>query len=434
MADLAGGNGSSAGGLGGGPGAGVPALDPVSTPAPVSSVPSVPSQSQSSPAMGAGAGGSAGGGGASPALGQAGAGSGQSGSASLRDALASRGIDTAGFGSDDELVDAFASQAERFGEVQQLAQYGARYVDHAADFERWREQQAQEAAAAQQKQQVQQQPKDPWAPPPWDESWLKVVGWDEESQRYLPKRFEDASVAKQVNEYHRYTQRVQQELQRNPQKFLQDLTAPILQKQFDERMAAWQQQQQQAAQQQAAEQQAARVIAENARDWFQHDAAGNMVLDRAGAPVMTRHGQAVEYYAAEARRNGVVNSEFVTRYATESAARDMAIFAWQEQQAASGQVPAGQVPPAGQAPAAGQTSQQVPRAPNGQFVSATPQQQNEQLKQTFLQKVTSGGYSPNRDATVASAAEAGMPQNSEDDFGAIARQTMRARGLLPQHG
>jgi hypothetical protein len=147
---------------------------------------------------------------------------------------------------------------------------------------------------------------------------------------------------------------------------------------------------------------------------------------------MTPKGQAFAHFAAQAREMGVTNPLHVQQYAAQQIASHFG----------------GQAPPTQQQPAQpGPQAIQQPRSPNGQFAPAfsaapppTPQQRNEQQKQTFLQGATrnrlnGNGHSPSPSQTVAAALNpSGPPQNGSLEFHEIAQQVMREQGVLPQTG
>lgn len=319
----------------------------------------------------------------------------------LLDGLKSRGLDTSGFQSDEDLLNEFATAFPQLQQLPQLQDVAQRYAA-------LMQQQAVSATPAQ----PAAQPAAPslmtkgWDRPDFDPSWMDMVQADEASGQFVPKnQFVNPEVARKVNEYHRWRANA-------GGKFIDDPAAALMPT-FDERAAQIAEQKiQEYFAAQTRMQQAQAFTSQHKADLFVLDQGGNPLRDAMGNEVLTplgqvamQHAQVAQALPFEARQQYVANQVQFAK--------------WQMQQAAAAQQP--QMPAQPQAPAA-----------------PTPQQRRD----SFLDRAAAasqGAYQPNQSiamSTPGTPPGAGMrPQGmvrSEDLFESYAMQMAAQNGLINQ--
>ena len=326
--------------------------------------------------------------------------------ASIRDAFTARGYDTSSFANDDQFIEVIESGLSQLGDLpqlQQMAQYGQQYL-----------QQSSTPQAPQQAPQydepVQEAPPEPihqgspWDPPEFDKTWDNLLQVDPRTQQYIPvNEHVNPAVAQKANEYKDWLRSQGQRFWDNPYDFmkegLSDWVADVADSVIDHRMG-----------QRDTNEQVTGFLAQNADRFYVMDQGGNIQYDPAtGDEVLTQQGQALKHYATQARQGGMSAPEAIQQYAMGMLERDL----YQ------------------------QGAQQ-------QYYEQMAQQQSQPPQQTAPETFVQGaaqpsppgypGYSPNRDATVASAAEAGMAQNDNLSFMDMALPELMNMGLVQQTG
>jgi hypothetical protein len=324
----------------------------------------------------------------------------------IRAAIASRGFDVSEFQDDDAIINTFVQalpQIQAFPQLQQLAQYGSRYLENASDFEKWQEEQARQRQA----QQPAPQPQSKWNPPEYDERWNDHVRYDAEAGKFVPKdQWSNPAIADKVNNFEGWRRKAADRLVREPDKVFWELNEERIQKTIDERVEAMLAQRQ-------AQTEAAQFIQQNMQQFYVLGQNGQLQTDHTGQPVMTPQGQAFSQFAREARSFGITDENKIVEYAS----KQLKVALFEAQQAGQGQQPP-------QQPQELTPAQERLRNERGQFVASAA---NGALPPT-------NGHNriANRMGSVASAAEAGIAQNGEvSSFGALARQEAQRLGMMP---
>ena len=324
--------------------------------------------------------------------------------ASIRDAFKSRGYDTTGFENDDQFIETIESglaQLNDLPQLQQMAQYGQQYLQ-------------QSSAPPQYEEPVQEAPPEPvyeeevapaWNPPEFDKGWDNLLRVDSGTGTYVPvNEHVNPAVAQKANEYRDWLRGQGQRFWDNPYDFmkegLSEWVADVADSVVEQRMG-----------QDQTNNQVTDFLADNAERFYVMDQGGNIQYDpNSGEEVLTQQGQALKHYASEARSGGMSEPERIQQYALGMVERDL--YAAQANQQYYDQMP---------------QQQQYQQQPAPQtFVEGATQQQTSQPGYP--------GYSPNRDATVASAAEAGMAQNENLSFMDMALPELMNMGLIQQTG
>ena len=328
------------------------------------------------------------------------------GEASIRDAFTTRGYDTTGFESDDQFIETIESGLAQLNELprlQQMAQYGQQYLQQAstAQPQPEYEEPIQEAPP-----EPTYQSEEPWTPPEFDKGWDNLLRMDSRTGTYVPvNEHVNPVVAQKANEYREWLRNQGQRFWDNPYDFMKEglsgWVADVADAVVEQRMG-----------QQSTNDQVTDFLATNANRFYVMDQMGNIQYDpNSGEEVLTQQGHALKHYAAEARSGGMTEPERIQSYALGMLERDLYQHGAQQQYY---QQMAQQSPPPQQA------------APEP-FVQGAAQPQ---------QPSPPGypGYSPNRDATVSSAAEAGMAQNENLSFMDMALPELMNMGLVQQTG
>lgn len=323
---------------------------------------------------------------------------------SIREAFKSRGYDTTGFEDDEQFIQTIElglSQLNDLPQLQQMAQYGQQYL--------------QQASAPQQQQQqyeepVQEAPPEPvyeeeevsaWAPPEFDKGWDSLLRVDSRTGTYVPiNEHVSPVVAQKANEYRTWLRDQGQRFWNNPYDFMKegltDWVADVADSVVEQRMG-----------QQSTNDQVTDFLSQNANRFYMLDQMGNIQYDpNTGQEYLTQEGQALKHYATEARSGGMSDPQRIQEYALGMVERDL------YQQGAMQQY----------------YQQQVAQQ------SQPPQQP---AQESFVQGAVQPsypGYSANRDATVSSAAEAGMAQNENLSFMDMALPELMNMGLVQQTG
>lgn len=221
---------------------------------------------------------------------------------SIRDAARGYGYDLGGVADDHQALQTLILQAQRARQLEQMAQYGQLYMQHAGQFQQW--QREQQEAAARQQQQAQQ-----WfKAPEWQPEWRNLITRDPQTGEYKPVPGAPPDI---VQKYLTGLQHQQAFLER----FSFDPIGAI--KPGIEQIAA--QMAQQIVQQQLGgykDQSFAQGFIQQHSGWlYQCDANGAQIRDAMGQPVLSQWGQLFRNYVAEAARAGIANEEQRASYA-----------------------------------------------------------------------------------------------------------------------
>jgi len=354
----------------------------------------------------------------------------------LRSELQRRGYDTSAFADDDQLLAALersAVEAQSMPQLREMAAYGQRYIQHAADFERFLQtregQPGAQAAPAPQAAQPQQQKF--WEVPTYDPTWETRSKWDPQLGRYVPAtQYDSPAAAEGLNNYRNWeVTQLRQVLTKFPELARQSLGLPAegsisdIVKQQVETML----------QQRLAQDQAAHYVQTNRKNLILHDALGNPVRDAFGQEVLSPQGQALVGYANEAKQYGISDPLKIQQYAFARLQERM-----QLQQAGAGAGSAGPnaagAAGAGTASGAGAPTNQPPGAP----AVMTAAERNNAAKQNFLSRhgnlgaaarVPNQGGAAFNPQTVTDAARVNGQQGNVR-FMDYALPEIRKRGLL----
>jgi hypothetical protein len=308
----------------------------------------------------------------------------------IRDYLTSKGYDVSDFKDDNDILEVLVERSAAADQLAELAQYGQRYQQHADEFERWRQENAEPEKPAEPNQVA-------WSPPEFDASWLQHLDFNPATNRYSPRSIEHASLAEKANRYREFRERTNDRFVRDPLgtleeaglgKRFQDLEQSIDQR-VEERLKAVMAQQEQQ-----------RYFQEKQKELFVTDEGGNVRYDpRTGQPALTPKGQAFSRYSQEAQSMGLTDPGTVRRYAERMVEAD-------EHRGAFG-APADPATPPNEPPPSGS---EPPRDDKGRF----------------LRRVADSGERPPE-------APANPPQGSRrQSLSNIVNEEMKARGLNPE--
>lgn len=169
---------------------------------------------------------------------------------------------------------------------QPLVQYGQEYLNHAADFQRWR--QEQEAAK-------QQQEPDPYAPPEFDPTWYSMVKYDQNG--VVVPDVARGGTPEIVSKLQTFTN-WQKNFLSNPYKHIEG----FVDKRAEERAKSLIQEEIG----KLSENFHAQQFLSNNRDWlFQRDQNGQQVMEQDGRPALTEEGKVFRQFLTQAAEDGL---------------------------------------------------------------------------------------------------------------------------------
>lgn len=324
----------------------------------------------------------------------------------VREAFAARGYDVENFQDDQQFIETIESglsQLNGLPELQQLAEYGKQFL---------REQQAPgdpvSEAPPESYTDINQAPSGNWQPPEFDPAWDNLLTLDASSGQYIPvNEHVNPTVAQKANEYRDWMKDQGQNFWRNPYEFMQNGLQDWIENTIDNRVG-------QIASRTKHSEEVDDFLDQNAASLYHLDEAGNIMHDPVtGDESLTPQGLALKSYAEQARSAGMTEPGAIQDYAVGMIERDNLLQHNVQLQQYTQQQYDGQM--------------QQPM---------TPEQVNQQQKEAFVSRALpqGAGYAPNQDATVASAAEAGIPQNGESSFFDMAVPEMMNMGIMPQTG
>ena len=241
---------------------------------------------------------------------------------SLRQFAQERGYNPEDFKDDRALAATLIQAAERYNEVEPLADLGrqvAPFADKLGEFQEFVK--AQEAEAAQAKAKEAEPPSLNWKHVEYDPAWERYCEIDERTQRYKPLHPDFAQYARKLNDVVEARQANAQRLYNLPEVLdeyatprLKTLEEKLLQKAEEiavRKIQEWQQQTE-----------ATRYVEEKAKDFYQHDTTGQMVLGDDGYPLLTPKGEAMAHYCKQLQDGGMTDPATIRQWAETRLAAD----------------------------------------------------------------------------------------------------------------
>jgi hypothetical protein len=322
---------------------------------------------------------------------------------SLRDIASERGYDPKDFADDKALAAALFDRAEEYNQVQPIVQIGrqfAPYADKMGDFQAYLAAKEEEAkAAAEEAIKAATPPALEWRKTEYDPQWERFCEQDPRTGMWSP-----LGGAPQFAGYAQKLNDVQEARRLNSQDLLGDFPG-LLDKYFAPRETSLKQtiieearklvREEFAQRQQEIEVQA--YIQLHAKDFYQQDSGGQVLVGVDGQPRLTPKGEAMAMHAQELRESGMNDPNVIRQYAEIAVAADEA---------------AGKFGPA------------KPQAVV-QPTIAPPEK-----KKLFLDRVTKNLRSPQRGGSIPDdTAPTGTQQNPSDDFDAVLRRVAAQQGV-----
>lgn len=317
---------------------------------------------------------------------------------SVIDAFSERGYDTEAFSNDEQFIqtlEAGLAQLSELPRLKQMAEYGMN-------------QQGDEFTTPEPGSQIQPANIDTggWMPPEYDDKWDSLLSVDQTTGQFVPvSEHVNPSIAQKANEYRDWLRGQGKNFWRNPYEFMKEGLGDWVQAMVDERVYG-------AMDQNRVDGNVGSFLEANASRFYELDSNGMPLTNPVtGEEMLTAEGDRLKQHAEYAQEIGIYDSDKIQEYAVGMLERDLYQAQSNPQYYA-------------------QQSQQ------------TPQQVNETQKQNFLQSANmspapqpyGAGYSPNRNASEWSAAEAGMPQNNNLSFMDMALPELVNMGLVQQTG
>lgn len=300
-------------------------------------------------------------------------------------AFRERGYDTSAFSDDKQFIQTLESGLSQLSEIPSLREQAA---------------QAQQPSYAPMPDYT--EPADAgtdgnWDPPHYDPKWENLVTMDPESGNYVPiNEHVNPEVAHRANEYRTWLKDQGREFWNNPYDFMKDGLEGWVRDLVDDQVTA-------AVDQNNTDNQVDGFLSNNRDRFYVLDQTGQPQVDPAtGQELLTPQGESLKYHAESARELGIYDPNKIQAYALNMLERDL--YASQA---------------------------------NQQYYAQQQQQQQIPTEQTFLQQAANPGqdnWSPNRDASVQTAAEGGMAQNPGLSFFDMAMPEMVNMGLVQQTG
>lgn len=303
----------------------------------------------------------------------------------LRDIVASLDYDTSGFKDDRELAQGLLQSADAYNQSRPLINYGRRYVEHAAEFEKWLETQEQ----TKQQQQVQEKPKFSWPNLEYNPEWDRLTKLDPNIGEYIPvNEYVSPAVAQHRNTFVRQQREALNRLLKDPVGLFKEGASDWIQEQINQGVAG-------AIKQYQAQQQAQQYLAEKQGEFYQLDESGRVRFDTQNREVLSQKGEAALQFAQEARQLGFGDPAKIQFYVDRMLSAYDALVGQSQQQ---------------------QNTDAEPQAPRNN-------------KKRFLDRVRQ----TNRSGTT-NGSDGDEVQSREMSAKEITHQELRRRGLLPQTG
>lgn len=247
-------------------------------------------------------------------------------SQTVRDALASYGLDVRKqFQDDHQALQYLASQYRNAAQSQELARYGQLYVQHAAEFQNYLQERQKQAQQAQQQQQPSW-----WKAPEYDPTWAQKLTRDPVTGEIkaipgadptLPQKF-TSWLEHQRSFLDKFAQDPISAIRPGIEQVVQETAARMMQQQFG----------------QYQERNAASDFVRSNSEWlYERDQGGRPLVGQNGQPQLSPMGQRFAGYVLEAEKMGIYDVSSQQRYALGLVQRD-ALAAMQAQNSA-GQAP-----------------------------------------------------------------------------------------------
>lgn len=306
---------------------------------------------------------------------------------SVRDALASYGLDLRNqFQDDHQALQHLVMLARQAASQQPLVQYGQQYLQHASDFQRYLEER-------QRQQQQSQQQQSWWKAPEYDPTWARRLMRDPQTGEIKPMPGEPLDLVQKYQAWAEHQRSFLDKFAQDPigaiKPGLEQVVQQVAQQMVQQQLASYQERQQ-----------AESFLAQNA-DWmFARDGQGQPLVNPAtNQPALSPLGQQFAAYVFEAERMGLRDTASQQRYAMNSLQRDYLAARYQQQ--AGGQAPP--APPPGEAAkqqflqAAQAGARTAPAAPpgntNGEYRQPNGVSQRG-LQELLLQEMKAAGFQP----------------------------------------
>tara|TARA_R110002051_G_scaffold322703_1_gene413882 strand:- start:516 stop:1553 length:1038 start_codon:yes stop_codon:yes gene_type:complete len=302
-------------------------------------------------------------------------------------AFRERGYDTAAFNDDQQFIQTLESGLSQLSEIPQLKQQ----LQQQTNFNTAPMPEPDYAPTAPEPLDQTQS----WDPPEYDEKWESLVTIDPDTGGYVPiNEHVNPSVAHRANEYRSWIKGQGKKFWNNPYDFMKDGLQDWVREIVTDEVGG-------AVHQNNVDNNVGNFLEQNKQRFYVLDQSGAPIVNQeTGTEVLTPEGESLRHHAESARDLGIYDADKIQAYALNMLERDLY---------------------------AQQANQQY-------YAQSQPQ---EQRPQTFLQQAANPGqdsWSPNRDATARTAAEAGVAQNDNASFFEMAMPELMNMGLVQQTG
>lgn len=322
-----------------------------------------------------------------------------------RQVAQSMGYDPSAYTSDTEMLRDLVNRAQQANQLQQMAQYGQQYVQHASEFNSWMRQRQEEAAA----KEAQAAKETWWKAPEFDPEWRsKIVRDSNGNLTVMPGASPDiiSKYANAVEHRDKFLEKFAFDPIGAIQPGIEEIAGKLIQQAIEQRFSVVEDQNF-----------AKDYISKNSSWLHKRDASGNTIMDRnTGKPALSPYGRAFVHYVSQAANYGITNENQRASYATSMVQRDF-MRHQMERQRRSMQM------------AAQQQAQQSAAVQAQQQAVAQGQQQ----KQAFVSKPSreTGVLSRvgNADAAAVSGSGAKTVRNKSLNLAERMRQSLDANGI-----
>jgi hypothetical protein len=328
----------------------------------------------------------------------------------VREAIARYGYDAQGYTNDAEAIRDLVAKAQQSQQLQQMAQYGNQYLQHAGDFNNWlKEKQAAEAAKAAPAQESW------WKAPEFDPEWRsKVVRDSNGNLTTLPGAPPDL-----INKYSSAIEHRDKFLEQfafDPvgaiKPGIEEVAKGLIEKILGER-----------DNQQQVQTFAKDYITQNSSWLHQRDQQGKLVYDRAtGKPALAPYGKAFAHYVQQAAATGISNENQRASYAASMVQRDYLKHQAQREAQQNAQY----------RDYYHQSMMQQQAAQQQAAQQAAQRQQGEQQKQQFVQQAPArqgNALSRIGNSDAAALSSSGAVKNKALNLAQRMRQSLEANGV-----
>ena len=328
---------------------------------------------------------------------------------SLREIASQRGYDSTDFADEAALAAALFDRAEQYNQVQPIVEIGrqfAPYADKMGDFQAYMAAKEEDArVAAEDAAKAAAPPALNWRKAEYDPQWERFCEQDARTGMWQP-----LGGAPQFAAYAQKLNDVQEARRLNSQELVSDFPG-LLDRYFAPRETSLKQTiieearklvQEEFAQRQR-ESEAQAYIQQHAKDFYQQDAAGQLMVGSDGQPRLTPKGEAMAMHCQALAESGMSDPARIRQYAEIAVAADEA---------------------------AGKFG--APVAPVAAPPVAVPAPAHEK-KKLFLERVTKNQRSPQRGGSIPDdTAPAGTQQNPSADLGDVIRRVASQQGVQLQ--